>query len=133
MKADLTREEFERQWRGVPLWLRLAAWIAAPLIGLRLRWFGSRDQLARRAEVEDSLSSEEILSWDPSIAALRHSIVHARDERLIELLGQEIDCAVPGQRLAVVFGAAHMRAVIRELDGRGFRAADAAWQTVFYL
>ena len=134
VKADLARAEFEREWRRIPLWLRLAVWVAAPVVGLHLRWFGTRERIARRAELEDQISRDEILSWDPSIAVLQRGIVHARDERLLEVLSKELEFAGSKKRkLAVVFGAAHMRAVIAELNRRGFRAADATWQTVFYL
>jgi hypothetical protein len=36
--ADLSQQEFEEEWRKVPLWLRLAVSALAPLIGLNRRW-----------------------------------------------------------------------------------------------
>lgn len=134
VNADLNRDEFHSEWRQVPLWLRLAVYIAAPLIGLRLRWFGSRETIAKRAALEDCLSSDEILSWDPQTAALQRSIVNARDVRLIEHLDQELSRRCPqGCRMAIVYGASHMRAVVRELRRRGFRAGKGEWHTVFDL
>ncbi len=134
VKADLTADEFHEEWRKIPLWMRLLSYVAAPCVGLELRWFGSREQIARRMNLEDRLSAEEVISWDPQIAVLKHGLLHARDARLIEKLGEALDRPDSGERrIAVLFGAAHMRAVIRELHRRRFRIAEAEWQTIFYL
>ena len=39
--ADLTAEEFAREWATVPLWLRATIYVLAPLIGLQRRWFST--------------------------------------------------------------------------------------------
>lgn len=132
VQADLTPDEFHDEWRRVPLWLRLAAYGASPLIGLARRFARTRESLARRIEMEDRLSSDEILSWDPRMAALMHGILHARDARLLERLSAELERPGAGEkRLAIVYGASHMRAVIAELGRRRFRCVESAWQTVF--
>jgi hypothetical protein len=40
--ADLSAEEFEREWRAVPIWLRAAVYVQSPLVGLQRRC-GPRD------------------------------------------------------------------------------------------
>jgi hypothetical protein len=132
--ADLSTDEFHREWRKVPLWLRLAAYLLTPLVGLRMRWFASRESIAKHLGLEDRLSAEEILSWNPEIAALKHGLLHARDARLIAKLGEELDRSAAGEvRLAILYGATHMRAVLKELNRRRFLAKEAEWLTVFYL
>lgn len=130
--ADLTGPEFDREWRRVPLHLRLLVIAAVPLVGLRLRWFASRESIGRRLEMDDYRSREETLSWHPEHAALRHSIMDARDARLIETLRTELDRADKAERrLAILFGAAHMRAVLAELGRRHFRSVDSEWLMIF--
>ena len=134
VRADLDEGEFRKEWQQVPLWLRMLVSLVAPIAGLRLRWFESRDDIAKRAELEDRLSSDEILSWDPQLAALKRGIVDARDRRLLQHLEQELSGpAAHGSRLAIVYGAEHMRAVIRELKRQEFSIASAGWRTVFHL
>ncbi len=129
--ADLSTDEFHRRWRGLPFSLKLFMLVFAPLIGIHRRLFATRVSLAKAMEMEDRLSSDEVVSFDPRFAALRRTILHVRDQRLIERLGEELDRAVDRPRtIAVVYGAAHMRAVLKELGRRNFRTAGATWQVV---
>jgi len=128
--ADLTGEEFEAEWRAVPLWMRLAIYVLAPVIGLRRRWFSSRNKLARDMACDDQPTLSELLAITPETGALTQAILHARDRRLLECLGAELD-ASPPKTIAVVYGAAHMRAVVRELTAnRAFTVSDAQWRTL---
>ncbi len=132
--ADLSEEEFHREWRNVPAWLRLAAYMTAPLMGMHGRFFASRASIASKLGLENKPSRDEILSWDPSFEALRHCILGARDARLIDRLRSQLDQSSPEiHRLAIVFGASHMRAVLAELGQRNFVSVESDWQTVFSL
>jgi hypothetical protein len=129
--ADLSTDEFHREWTKVPLWLRLAVLIFAPIMGIHRRLFATRESLAKAMEKEDLLSADEILNFDPRFAALRRTILDVRDHRVIEKLGEELDR--PNNRplkIAIIYGAGHMRAVLAELKRRNFRTAGATWQMV---
>jgi hypothetical protein len=129
--ADLSPDEFHREWAKLPLWLKLVAFIFGPVVGIQRRLFATRRSLAKAMEQEDLLSADEILNFDPRFAALRRTILHVRDERLIEKLGEELDRKEEHPRaIAVIYGAAHMRAVLAELKRRNFRTAGASWQMV---
>lgn len=131
--ADLAGAEFDAEWRRVPLYLRLLMILAAPAMGLWLRWFASRESIGRRLGIDDYRSRDETLSWNPEHGALFHSILDARDIRLVETLRTELDRADKAKRtLAIVFGAAHMRAVFGELGRRGFRSVESEWLTIFW-
>jgi len=132
VNADLTPDEFHREWRKVSRLLRAAFAIGAPIIGLYRRFFASRESLARNMCLEDRKSVDEVLSWSPTFEPVQHSILHARDVRLCECLALELDDASEKQ-VAIVYGARHMRAVLRELTKRGFRSSDATWRTIFSL
>jgi hypothetical protein len=132
--ADLAAEEFHREWRKVPFWLRLAASVGAPVFGLHQRFFASRDSISELMSLEDRKSPEEILSWTPRLAAFWHSLLDARDARLLDCLSAELDQA-NGQprRIAIVYGARHMRAVLAHLVSRGFICTDSSWREIIAL
>jgi len=132
VKADLTTQEFHREWRKVSLLLRAILFVAAPLFGLYMRFFGSRARIANRQSLEDRQSSEEILNWSPRFEPVYHSLLHARDKRLIECMAAEIENAKTA-RVAIVYGARHMRAVMRELTKRGFRCSKSTRRTIIAL
>ena len=131
--ADLTGPEFDELWRAVPLWTRLALYILAPIIGLARRWFGSRATLAKDVSIEDAPSLKELLMWDPETAGLSRAVLEARDERLIERLREQLDRR-PAEhaRVAIIYGAGHMRPLVRELTHRyGYYADHSEWLTIF--
>ncbi|MDQ4087223.1 MAG: hypothetical protein M3177_04305 [Pseudomonadota bacterium] len=132
VRADLTAEEFHREWRKVALLLRAAFLFGAPLYGLYRRLFSSRQSLARNMCLEDRRSAEEVLNWSPRFEPVYRSILHARDERLVQCMAAELDCASE-KRVAIVYGARHMRAVLRELTRRGFHCSQSTWRTIFSL
>lgn len=132
VKADLTTEEFHREWRKVSPLLRAVFLFAAPLYGIHRRLTASRESLAHNMCLEDRLSAEEILRWSPRFDPINRSLLHARDERLIECMAAELDAPCE-KRVAIVYGARHMRAPLRELARRGFRCSDARWRTIFAI
>lgn len=129
VNADLSTEEFHREWRKVSPLLRFAFLFAAPLYGIYRRLFSSRSSIARKMCLEDLQSSDEILHWSPTFEPVHQSVIHARDKRLIECIAAELD-GDSEKRVAVVYGARHMRAVLRDLAKRGFRCSDASWRTI---
>lgn len=132
--ADLSGDEFEQHWRKVPLHLRLMFYMAAPAYALYCRWFGSRSSLAKRLARDDLPSRQETLSWTPEYASFDAATLVARDKRLVEVMGAYIDAApTEPRRLAIVYGALHMRAVIKELTRRGFHCAKSEWRLIFPL
>jgi hypothetical protein len=132
VKADLTTEQFHEEWRKVSRLVRAGMVFAAPLYGIYRRLFASRESLAREMSLEDQKSADEILGWTPRFASFEHSLVHARDRKLIECMIAELDGASEN-RVAIVYGARHIRAVLRELARRGFHCADARWRTIISL
>lgn len=133
LHADLTHEEFAREWKRVPLWVRVALYVAAPAYALHQRWFGTVESLARGHSMDDVLGRDEALDWTPTLGAISGALLDARDARLIERLSELL--AAPTEQIrnvAVVYGGAHMRAVISELTRRrDYIAGDTQWLTVF--
>jgi hypothetical protein len=131
--ADLTAAEFDREWRRIPLGLRLLVFLLVPVVSLRHRFWSTRESIARHKDMDDYRSRDETLAWDPAMAAFRYGVIDARDARLVDVLASFLDQPAPPARIAIPFGAQHMRAVLVELGRRGFRSVDSSWETVFYL
>jgi hypothetical protein len=132
--ADLSKDDFERHWRRVPLYLRLHLYVGASIYALYYRWFGSRRSLAKGHTLDDLPSRDEALRWTPEYVALNEAILVTRDKRLVEVMCDYLEAApVEQRRLAIVYGAMHMRAVIKELTRRGFHCVDSAWMLIFPL
>jgi hypothetical protein len=133
--ADLTAEELAAAWRKIPLWLRLLLGVYAPYLGFKRRWFATRESLAKDMGIDDAPSLKELLGFSPEADGINEVILATRDRRLIERLDGVLEAAAGGPtRIAVVYGAAHMRAVIRHLTlERGFRIEDGRWNMVFSL
>ncbi|MEO4000773.1 hypothetical protein [Mesorhizobium sp. CAU 1732] len=132
--ADLAPEEFHHEWRKIPLWIRLFVAVLAPLYGIYLRYFASRERLAENMSLEDRKSAAEILGWSGEVESLENALLHSRDKRLVECLARELDSSSgETKQIAVVYGAQHMRAVLRELSRRGFYSAGSTWHTIFAL
>jgi hypothetical protein len=128
--ADLSAEEFAAVWRTVPLWLRIASyWVSLTISG---RPFNSRDKIAKGMSLDDAASVDELINWSPESAFLDRAILEARDRRLLKCLNQELgrEPAIT-ETVAVVYGAAHIRAALRELISQGFAVTQADWVTVF--
>ena len=135
VEADLSGAEFAKVWREVPLWLRAFMWLAAPVIGAERRWRSTRRSLAKGLSLDDLTSRHETLSWSPKLTKLNHAIMHAQDAHLLERLNDQLDdCEGRSRDIAIVYGAYHMRAVLRELtQRRKYHVARGDWLTVFRL
>ena len=129
--ADLSGEEFEISWRKVPFRIRMLVYVLAPVFAVHFRWFMSRESLAKKLSMDDLPSRQEILSWNPETAFIDDSLLNDRDRRLVERLSDVLDNHGDVRRLAIVYGAAHMRAVLRELSRRRFYADSSRWLTIF--
>ena len=131
VRADLEPDEFDRLWATLPFATRLTITLAAPLVGLSLRLRPDLATLARRLEMDDLPSRDAVLGWSPETAPLDGVILQARDLRLVETLTRTIADAKDAERIAVVYGAAHMPAVLRALPDLGFAWTASDWMLVF--
>ncbi|MFK0250554.1 hypothetical protein ACIQUM_38160 [Amycolatopsis azurea] len=133
IRPDLDGPGFSEGWRRVPLGDRLMMSLLAPTLGVFLRGFGTRGMLARFLTVDDeddfrAESAEVMPEFDDLIGA-------SRDKLLVDALAglHEQRRHEPGT-VGVVYGAEHMRAVVRELHTRfGYVVRDAEYVTVFSL
>jgi hypothetical protein len=136
LRTDLSGKEFEGQWERVPWWLRGLLVLATPVYVAYVWLYGTRAFLARRLELNDLPSRDEVLYAGGDFAAIDEAIVVSRDRRLLEHLehaAQGVSADRPNL-IGVVWGAHHMRAVTRLLLWKlKYRVASAEWVTVFTL
>ena len=131
--ADLSSEAFEQQWAKVPFATRVLYTCDACLRGIWIRLTGSRERLARHLIVDDLTSREDHLAGAGKNAPILWALIGARDACVIN----HLDAALhqnAHNRIAVVFGASHIPALLRHLsDAHNYAPTDNTWMTVFSL
>ena len=133
--ADISAPDFSRFWARVPRWQRLLFYMAAPVVGILGYLTASRESLARRCEAESLPSRDEILARTGGLTAPYHALRTHRDEHLVAcVLKCHNDFSIAQRRIGIMYGAAHMSAVIHFLrDELGYGLKSAEWVTVFSL
>lgn len=132
IRPDITARQFARRWRSVPAIHRMMVWVAIPLVALAERVVGTRRLMSRHVALTDlpTLLDHEARQRLPQLMDV---LVDHRDGLLLDALGaiHEQHSAEP-IRVAVVYGAGHMPAVVQGLWNRyGYRPRTAEWLTVF--
>jgi hypothetical protein len=135
IRADVpTGATFEASWRrAVPLWQTWGLKAALPVVGWWHRNLATRRDLARYAVQEDLLQPWEY-ELPESFDGIMDVILDQRDRLLLEAVRRVHDQrAHEPLTVAVVWGAAHHRALTRGLYALGYKATEAEWLTVFLL
>ena len=130
VNPDVTAAEAMADLRTLPRWMYLLLMVGAPVMGLVFALRGPRAFLDVDGEIEDLPSTlrAEMLADSP----VEHAMTDRRDRRLLDALG-EIEAEHGGERfrVAVVYGAAHVPAIVSGLwDRYGYRPREAEWLTV---
>ena len=129
--ADIDGEAFEKEWEKLPWKLRLLLNIISPFYGIYTRYFVDSRAYYETAGLEllsgrdDIFASEDLLLLDDLILVKRDKLLIKKLDELIETHAYE------SVKIAVVFGAAHMRAVLRHLVKKlDFFVAESEWMTI---
>jgi hypothetical protein len=135
VNSDMEGRAFDERWSALPLELRAQLFLLVPFWVVYLFFFGTRAALAERLSIEDLPSSDEILFRDESFEKLDTLLLDERDRWLITHLQKLHDSHRQDKKIiGVVYGARHMRNIIRFLLGcLNYRVARAEWVTVFDL
>ena len=113
--ADISGEEMSRLWKAMPLWLRIVIGLGAPLYGLYMRFAATRESIAKGMSKDMLKTSIHILEEGDEFQPMRDMIMTARDAKLAGALFGEIEGSQGPAKIAVVYGAGHVPALIREL------------------
>jgi hypothetical protein len=133
IKPDFTAGQFDAGWRVLPIFFRLAVLALMPILGIWMALVGSKAALARYLECDDLPSREEMEASTGQWERFDDLVVHDRDVQLLRCLDEiHEQRSLENINVAIVYGAAHMRAVVRYLAGRyAYFAREAEWMTVF--
>lgn len=129
--ADITPEEFDAHWRDLPWRLRLFMAVAPAAYGLWNRLFFDRERIGKGLTTDDLMSRDEIIGWSPETAGFTALLLDMRDRRLVETLHTTVSTQPRGTRIAIVYGARHMPAVLAALPGLDFTRTASEWMTVW--
>lgn len=135
LNADLEEQAFDEKWSSLPFTLRAQLFMIVPLCVLYLFFFGTRKTLAENLALEDLPSAEEVLMEDESLSRFDTLIVDERDRKLIDQIAKvNNERSHTSQRIAIVYGALHMRRVMAFLMQKlKYRVVKAEWVKVFDL
>src|SRR5262247_169485 len=118
INSDMERRAFDERWSALPLGFRAQLFLYLPIYVVNLFLFGTRETLAKNMALEDLQSSDEILLRDESFDKLEALMSDERDRRLITHMQKLYDSHRQDKKIVgVVYGARHMRNVIRFLLG----------------
>ena len=109
---------------------RAALLILAPLYGVAMYLFASREYLSRGHTV-DSLSDPSLGRASDNVLEVRRVIVDERDLRLIERVESYLaERREEKRKVAILFGGGHMPAIAEVLTSRhGYRVIHSEWLT----
>ncbi|HKS57151.1 MAG TPA: hypothetical protein VJS12_17775 [Steroidobacteraceae bacterium] len=129
--ADVTAEQFAVTWGKAPLVQRLAMLTFAPLYGVWLFLTGTRASIGRRMSTEEVESNKDV-DFLESMPEIQEALLTSRDAKLVADLSAAVENNGADKRIAVIYGAAHMRVVSRLLTGKyRYRVVESEWITVF--
>lgn len=131
--TDVTGPEFENGWSHIPLRERLILTAAVPMAAAYMYLFGTKEFVAKHCGVEHLPSREEVLRPGESFEKLDELVIGQRDAKLLRHIEDFHQCHGSETKVVgIVWGAGHMRSVVRLLLGKlSYRVAKAEWITVF--
>ena len=135
VNSDVSAEKFNQKWSNVSFVSKLTILSLSPLVGLYLRFFGTREMIAKHLSVEDLEGRDNLLDQDDHFAKFREVALHWRDQEFIKLLdGTLTKYQNQKENIGIVFGASHMRAIIRHLvNEKSYKITHAEWVDVIRL
>jgi len=133
LHADIPPEQFDAAWRETAAPTRWLFEVAAPVQGLVMRFTSSRASLARSLVTDDLPSRNDVMLWQPAYAGLTRALLDLRNAHLVDTLRTVLARSpAPPKRIAIVYGAGHMPALLRYLrQDADFQHSDSQWLTVF--
>ena len=128
--ADVAGKEFKKRWQQISMGKRVALMCMSPIYGFWLYLTASRKSLGKHLGLEDLPSRDSTLHQDGS-SAIEQAFLGSRDQKLVSRIDDVMHDEVASRTIGVVYGAAHMRAVIQHLmSRRNYHVASCDWMTV---
>jgi len=129
--ADIDGITFDEEWEKLPWRLRCLMEIFGPLYGIYARYFEGRHAFFENAGLDlledrgDTFASNELIALDNLLLKKRDKILIGHIDSLLDMHKNN------PVKIAIVFGAAHMRAVLRYLVLKlDYFVQDSEWMTI---
>lgn len=134
--ADLDAKQSEIEWQKIPFFSRKLFEIALPL-GLKfLSLWETRDSFAEAMKKNPDEIDDQLWFMDSGkTETVQKSICDKREQVILDLIDKQlIKLPEKPKRIGIIYGAAHMKKVIRYLlDKHQFKIREAWFLTVFWL
>lgn len=133
--GDVSMATFDQEWRSMPLWVRGLLQAVLPFAAIYLAMTGTKQAMARVLAMDDLPSREEVLDDSLISSEVDRIVLDVRDTKLLDSINRCFhERRTEPSTVAILYGAAHMRAVIRFITGKlGYRAVSSEWVIVFEL
>lgn len=133
--GDVSMATFDQEWRSIPLWVRGLLQAVLPFAAIYLAMTGTKRTIARVLAMDDLPSREEVLDDSVISSEVDRLVLDVRDTKLLDSINRCFhERRAEPATVAILYGAAHMRAVIRFITGKlGYRAVSSEWVIVFEL
>ncbi|MEL7344747.1 MAG: hypothetical protein AAFN59_07790, partial [Pseudomonadota bacterium] len=130
--ADMRAPDFDAAWASLPRLMRFGLPVVTTAVAIWLRLTATRAALAKRMNTTDLPGRAHILNAGSALDPLDTLISDQRDAILVAALHAALDTnAGRPVKIGVVYGAAHMAAIVHALPD--YWPYDSEWMTVFRL
>jgi hypothetical protein len=134
LNTDMDGAAFDERWSRLPLSFRAQLVVLLPIYVIYLFLFGTKETLAENIALDDLPSAEEIMYHDEDFESYDALIIDERDRILIEHISRLEGQQSEAKKIAIVYGARHMRSTMRFLMQKlNYRVAKSEWVKVFDL
>ncbi len=133
--ADMDVSEFDSHWSAMSLAAKFILTILAPCFFVYFAMFGSRRLVGKVLAFDDLPSRREIVQDNEHFDEIDNLLKEKRDKNLIRIIETHFQENQDEKLLiGVMYGARHMRAVVRFLMNRlGYKITASDWVKVFDL
>ncbi len=131
INTDMRGRAFDEGWLALPLMTRMMLYLGIPIFVIYLLIFGTRQTIAENMGLDDLPGRDEILYTEDFLEGFHSLLIDKRDRLLLNNINQ-LDAKNNGKKIVgIVYGASHMRSVIRLLGNLNYRVVDSEWLMVF--
>ena len=139
IQADVLASDFNKKMKQMPFFVKLKLLLAMTFLGTYFRYFATRkefcNELGAHLEAELRITQDKASRNDAAWQKAKEVILDWRDTHLIDKLNEELEKTLSGSKnIAIVYGAAHMKAVKEHLINNKRYEVDAIeWLNVIKL
>ena len=139
IQADVSGSDFDKKMAQLPFLVKLKLRLILPFAGILLRYFSTRQSICEEigsvVATEIAIPHDELQKKETAWGKAKDVMLDWRDAQLINKLNEEIEKAASHKtNIAIVYGAAHMKAVEKHLiEVKRYSLKSSEWLSVIKL